>query len=240
MNTPPTTAQPLDHFESALLTELREHVAAHPVHETATAPVTHQRHRGRWAAGLAMAAAAATAFVVASPGGPATSPAYAVEQTGDGEVVVTIHRLEDSSGLEQALREHGIDADVSYDPASRDGGHTSMTPDGEVEAPPPGERGTTERKADSGGEGPQLDQSGPGVVTEAEPAEPGEGFDPAGCGTGEPATLSQDGADWVLRIPADSPLQDRAVRITTGVDGDLMVEYPGDAPNSYCGVASVG
>ena len=67
---------------------------------------------------------------------------------------------------------------------------------------------------------PQLQQSRPEASTEAVPVEPGDEFDPAGCGTGDPATLSRDGADWVLRIPADSPLQDRPVQITTSVDVD--------------------
>jgi hypothetical protein len=37
-----------------------------------------------------------------------------VEQEGNGDVVVTIHRLTDAAGLEKALREHGIDAQVTY------------------------------------------------------------------------------------------------------------------------------
>jgi len=241
--TAPRTDRPsLDPFESALLTELREHVAAHPVHATATAPVPHRRHRGRWAAGLAVAAAAATAFVVGSPGGPATSPAYAVEQTGAGDVVVIIHRLEDSAGLEKALSEHGIDADVSFDPGSTKHGISSFTvPDGEVGEVPSGspERGSTELtlEPDAG----KRQESG-GQSQQAEPAAPGEVPDIPDCGiaTSDPATLTHEGDDWVLRIPAESPLQNRPVAITTGADGALGVFYAGNEPGSYCGVMSVG
>jgi hypothetical protein len=236
-----TTPPALDHFETALLGELREHVASHPTHETVTPPVAHHRHRGRWAAGLAVAAAAATAFVVASPGGPATSPAYAVEQTGDGDVVVTIHRLEDSTGLEQALAEHGIDAEVSFDPDDHIAEHLVQSPDG---APPlasgEGAGGTTLQREPADPDGPKLDSSREqGPVSGAEPSDEHPG-DPGGCGTGEPPTLAQDGDDWVLTIPADSPLRDREVQIATSAGGDLVVAYPGDAPNSYCGVAFVG
>jgi hypothetical protein len=241
MNTTPPTAprdrQSLDRFESALLTELRTQVATHPVHENATPPMHHRhRHRGRWAAGLAVAAATATAIVVASPGGPATSPAYAVDQTGDGEVVVTVHRLEDASGLEAALRDHGIDAEVSFDPADHLGEITIQDPDSGPLPAIPEEGGTVER--DSGGSGPTLESSEDGPVTGVERVDPSA--DPAGCGTGSPATLTEDGDDWVLRIPADSPLQDREVQITTSAEGDLSVSYPGDQPNSQCGVMSSG
>ncbi len=234
MNTTSTNPRDLDQFESALLTELREHVAARPAPDVVTAPVRHQRRFGRWATGFAVAAATATAVVIASPGGPGVSPAYAVSQQSDGDVVVTIHRLEDSEGLEAALREHGIDADVSYDPNPGSPYHYLNLPDGAIGD----EGGTAEIRPGNGADGPKLQQSRPEASTEAIPVEPGDEFDPAGCGTGDPATLSRDGADWVLRIPADSPLQDRPVQITTSVDIDLMVGYAGDAPDSYCYVAS--
>jgi hypothetical protein len=241
MNTPPSTAQPLDHFESALLGELREHVATRSAPDLPMPAATPRRHHvRRWAIGAVGAAAAAAVAVVVAPGGPGASPAYAVQQAADGDVVVTIHRLEDAAGLERALRENGIDADVSFEGTSRLDELTFQMPDGEVGPPPPGESGSVERKSESGGEGPRLDSSEAEGFTEAEPAEPGDEIDPGGCGTGQPATLRQDGGDWVLRIPADSPLQDREVAITTVAGGDLAVAYPGDSPNSYCGVASVG
>ena len=136
MNTPST----LDALRGrAASTELRAHVATRDP-EATPAPQPHRRHRRRWAAGLAAAAAAASAFVVVSPGGPAVSPAYAVDQQADGDVVVTIHRLEDAAGLEAALAEHGIEAEVSFEPATvrrrpRGGWASCSTEYGTVETP---------------------------------------------------------------------------------------------------------
>jgi hypothetical protein len=239
MNTPPTTAQPLDHFESALLGELREHVATRSAPDVAAAPS--RRHRRRWAVGLAAAAATATAVVIASPGGPGASPAYAVSESADGDVVVTVHRLEDAAGLEAALREHGIDAEVSFDPDDHLAEHVIQSPDG---APPlesgEGAGGTTLQREPDGSDGPKLESSDEqGPDSGADPSDEAPG-DPGGCGSGEPPTLAQDGDDWVLTIPAGSPLRDREVQIATSAGGDLQVAYPGDAPNSYCGVAFVG
>ena len=99
------TDSEFDSFDRALLTELRQ-VAAEP----AAAPV--RRTRKRWAyVGTGVAAAAVTAFGLTSLGSPA---AYAVDETGDGDIVITIHELDDADGLEQALADHGIEADVDY------------------------------------------------------------------------------------------------------------------------------
>ena len=75
----------------------------------------------------------------------------------------------------------------------------------------------------------------------AEPAEPGEVPDVPDCGSdhGEPATLSHEADAWVLRIPAESPLQDRPVQISTGPDGELGVAYAGNDPGSQCAVMSI-
>jgi hypothetical protein len=76
--------------------------------------------RRRWIAAAATAAAAAGAIVTPVidtqvPGlGPA--PAYAVTPRHDGEVAVHVSRLEGADSLEQALREHGIAADITYLP----------------------------------------------------------------------------------------------------------------------------
>ena len=84
----------LDSFESALLTELRDVVAEHP-----PAP----RHR-RLVAGIATVATAGAAAVLAlvliSP-----NAAYAVDRDESGDIVVTIHRLEDADQLEADLDE---------------------------------------------------------------------------------------------------------------------------------------
>lgn len=78
-----------------------------------TAARPHPKAPRRVVAGAMAAAAAIAAAVVGSTTlGP--SAAFAVEKDGDGDVVVTIHRLTDSAGLEKALDEHGIKAQVTY------------------------------------------------------------------------------------------------------------------------------
>jgi hypothetical protein len=65
------------------------------------------------AAASLVAVVAATAFVIA-PG-----PAFAVHSNSDGTVTVTVNSWEDTSGLEQALRERGYPAVVQYVPATK-------------------------------------------------------------------------------------------------------------------------
>jgi len=91
----------LDDFETRLLQSLRAEVS--------------QRHQPRSRRGFlvaAGAAAAAAAFVVAPALMP--TPAFSVSEGNAGEIKVTITRPEDASGLERALVEHGINADVTY------------------------------------------------------------------------------------------------------------------------------
>lgn len=115
-------ATELDFFETRLLTELQEEVRrcgslAPPE------PVTPWRQprvprRKRWVAAVVTAAAA---LVIATqvPGlGP--TPAYAVTGRNNGEVVVRVNRLEGADSLEQALRKHGIAADISYLPPGKE------------------------------------------------------------------------------------------------------------------------
>lgn len=148
--------------------------------------------RGRWAAGVLAAAAAATAYVVVSPGGPAVSPAYAVDRQSDGDVVVTIHRLEDAAGLEAALAEHGIEADVDFEPGQFDVGPEA---EGELQH---------QYHAEMPNDIPeQLPPVGP-------------------CGDPDTVFLFDEvGADYVLTIPAGSVLLDQSVlRLTTASEAD--------------------
>ena len=187
MNTPHT----LDRFETKLLDELRAHVATRPEVATPPPPSRRPHRRGRWAAGLAAAAAAATAYVVVSPGGPAVSPAYAVTQQADGDVVVTIHRLEDAAGLEAALAEHGIEAEVDFEPDQFD---VADVPNGDPE------EYELELPNDPDLELPPVGACG----------DPDSVFD-----------FSQVGSDYVLTIPADSVLLDQSVlRLTTASEMD--------------------
>jgi hypothetical protein len=220
----------LDTFESALLTELRREVAEHPAPVAAPTFVRRPRRRLRLAA-VGAAGIAATVVAVFGLGGSGGSPAYAVEKNADGDVIVTVHRLDDASGLEKALAAKGIDADVSYD-ADGFGDFTTSNPDGPPPmAPPTGAPGSG---AESGTLTQQQDENGP------TPTGPGSSAGPDdSCGAADPpATLEQSGDDWVLTIPNGSPLMDRHVEIGTDSSGALAVQYAGNEPNSYCGVVT--
>lgn len=233
---------PLDSFETALLTELRREVFEHPAPATAPASVRRSSRRRLRLAAVSATGVAASVVAVLGLGTGGGSPAYAVEKNVAGDVTVTVHRLDDASGLEQALKAKGIDADVSYD---ADGFGTSFGsgPDGKPlpEPPPPtGGKGDGPTSAESGtssgqdGTGPSLSQGGPTVAG----PQADNGSDPCGLGQ-DPATLTKQASDWVLLIPADSPLQDRHVEIGTDSRGALSVQYAGDEPNSMCGMVSI-
>lgn len=119
MNTT-TRDAPLDGFELSLLTALRE-VAAAQGAATAYEPVAtparmpHGPLLRRPAVRLAAAAAAVATGVGAylvSPAG--TSPAFAVTTGADGDVTVTVNRLDGAASLEKALKAAGITADVTF------------------------------------------------------------------------------------------------------------------------------
>jgi hypothetical protein len=99
----------LDTFEAELLSDLRSHVATRP-----RAP---RLPRLKVAMAGGVAALGALGAVVVMEGG---SPAFAVATQSDGDIVVTVSRLDDAAGLQQALRAEGIDAAVTFrgaDPA---------------------------------------------------------------------------------------------------------------------------
>lgn len=100
----------LDPFEARLLADLRREVADH----TSMAGRTPRRTRRPLAAAAAVAATAIVGVVLVP--GLGTSPAYSVQEGNAGEIEVEIHRPEDAAGLERALAEHGITADVTYLP----------------------------------------------------------------------------------------------------------------------------
>lgn len=100
-----TTRPDLDSFESSLLGELRSAVGT----RTAHAP---RRHR------LPAAAAAVVVGALAITSGSMLlrpDAAFAVTEQSDGDIVIAIHRLDDTEGLERALASHGITANVNYD-----------------------------------------------------------------------------------------------------------------------------
>lgn len=117
MNPQPPTD--LDAFEAALLSELKSEVErnedARPQQQVVplTSPTARRRRRWYLPSAAAVAAAAAVAVTVTTN---LPTPAYAVSQRNNGEVTVEVNRLEGARGLEQALLEHGITADVTYLP----------------------------------------------------------------------------------------------------------------------------
>jgi hypothetical protein len=143
-----------------------------------------------------------------------------VDTDPDGDVVVTVHRLDDAAGLEKALAARGIDADVSY----------RVAPDG---VPAPTDLPTLPGLPDSGA--PSTHAEGDG--TTGDPAED--------CGFGDdarpPASLARDGEDWVLTIPAGSPLlvEGRHLQVGTSSNGVLDVVYEGARPGLLCAVAQM-
>lgn len=108
MSTQTTPPPELDPFESRLLAELRREVGA----PDARAP---RRTRRRALAVAAAVAAGAVVGVVLVPG-LGTTPVYSVQEGNSGEIEVEINRPEDAAGLERALEEHGIAADITYLP----------------------------------------------------------------------------------------------------------------------------
>ncbi len=108
---------PTTNFEERLLAELRAVVAERGA-EAATAGAGASPAARRWAPRLALGGgavcAAAAAALIVTAGGGGTTSAYAVEPQANGDVSVEIHSLKDADGLEQALREAGVPADVNY------------------------------------------------------------------------------------------------------------------------------
>jgi hypothetical protein len=197
-----------DSFDRALLTELRQ-VAA----EAATAPAAKTRRtRKRWAlAGTGVAAAAVTAFGLTTLGSPT---AYAVDETGGGDIVITIHELDDADGLELALADHGIEAEVDYRADS--GPHmVSVDPNDPPEGAEEGEGPSLEAGADAGSE------VGPDHAVEGEPP----ANDPCGGIDQMPFETELTSEDFVITIPADSVLRDSdaVLRITTSGDVDAQM-----------------
>ncbi len=108
MSTPTTDQHPLDHFESALLHELRAVVTDRGA---VAAPRRRRSRPLRWAAAAGVVGVGTTALLLAPGGG---TPAYAVDVDGHGDVTVTIHRLADPDDLVRDLAARGIRANVTY------------------------------------------------------------------------------------------------------------------------------
>jgi hypothetical protein len=95
----------LDSFEENLLIELRTVVTKR--RETPT----NRRRSAVRVGSIGAVAAAAVGGIMLSNG---ATPAFAVTGDSAGDVTVQVTELEDAAGLQQALAEHGVIADVSY------------------------------------------------------------------------------------------------------------------------------
>jgi hypothetical protein len=172
-----TQPDDLDRFEVALLAELRSVVADR-------APAR-RRKRLLTLGGVAATAAAAVGIGLAVGG---SSPAFAVHQEADGDVVVTINRLDDAAGLERALAAQGVTADVDYTHPitmkTTDGGSVDVIPFPSSRRQAVVQRGVPEGK--------QLDCS---------------------FGVGGYLTLDAVDGGYVLTIPHESVLADTPLRV---------------------------
>ncbi len=99
----------LDDFETRLLYALREEVC-----QREPSPAHRPGRRRRYALTAAAVAAATTAFLVLP--GIGSTPAYSVQEGNAGEIIVEINAPRDAAGLQRALEEHGIAADITYLP----------------------------------------------------------------------------------------------------------------------------
>lgn len=177
-----TTRAPLDRFETALLAELRRDVARR-------AAVSARRPGRRLAVAAAGGAVAATVAV----GGLVLRPdaAFAVDPQPDGDVVVTLTSLEDADGLEQALADEGVDAEVSYD--------------ADAPAPPEGDFALEDEQTDTG-------TGSRGLTEEGEPP------DDDACVATIGVEMADD--EVTFRLSADAVDSDAVLHITTSGDAD--------------------
>jgi hypothetical protein len=180
-----TARAPLDTFEAALLTELRQYVSTRDVSTRASGAAEPSTWRRRVTT-LGAAAAAAVAITI---GAIALRPeaAYAVDVEADGDVVVTIRSLEDADGLEEALADEGVEAVVEYD--------------ADPAEPPTG-----------GGIGTERDDS-PRLDEKTEPGDASAPLDGAACRSSIGTSITEDGVRF--RLSASAVESDGVLHITT-------------------------
>lgn len=202
-------------FETALLTELRANVA-----ERGAAPAK-RRRRSVAAVAAAGIAALATGIGIATLGG---SPAFAVQTSADGDIVVRIHELTDADGLEKALADQGVTADVSYGGDAGNG--VMIDSSGKVTA---GDEAPAREVPDDGGVIMRMDGT-TGASPESHTNPPGES--PCSNTSELPVAVSRDGADFVISIDGDSTLAKESLSITTlsrGEGADIVVSFAPEA-----------
>jgi hypothetical protein len=115
--------KPRPDFEQRLLARLKvvvaERGAAAAAAEAQDATPSWRRRAPRLALGAGLALAAIAVALIVSAGGDNPSKAFAVEPQKGGGVTIKVYRLEDASGLEQALEDAGIRAQVTWLPAGK-------------------------------------------------------------------------------------------------------------------------
>lgn len=99
----------LDSFETALLTQLREHIDQHNPE-----PTRASRRRRLILSAAALAAGVTTLGVLVPELG--TEAAYSVQEGNTGTITVEVRRPENAAGLEAELAKYGINADITYLP----------------------------------------------------------------------------------------------------------------------------
>ncbi|MFY0405437.1 hypothetical protein [Solicola sp. PLA-1-18] len=96
----------LDSFEAQLLGELRLEVENRSTHRTTRS----WRYWPQTIAATFVAMLCGTVAVMTV----GSAPAFAVDARAGGIVEVKVNRLEDAAGLERALEDEGVNADISY------------------------------------------------------------------------------------------------------------------------------
>jgi hypothetical protein len=108
-------------FEQRLLDELGAVVTERGAEQAAanegTTPTPAWRRAPRLALGVVAILAAAALVLVFNSGGDNTPRAFAVELQEGGGVTIEVYSLEDAAGLERALEDAGIPAQVNWLPA---------------------------------------------------------------------------------------------------------------------------
>ncbi len=118
--------KPRPDFEHRLLARLKAVVAERGAAATAAeaadaqdATPSWRRRAPRLALGVGVVLAAVAVALIVSAGGDNPSKAFAVKPQKGGGVTIKIYALEDASGLEQALEDAGIRAQVTWLPAGK-------------------------------------------------------------------------------------------------------------------------
>lgn len=123
---------PDDGFEQRLLDELKAVVAKRGAEQASASEGAPSVPAWRRAPRLALAAfavlAAAVAVLVFNSGGENTPRAFAVEPQEGGGVTIKVYSLEDAAGLERALEDAGIRAQVTWLPAGTSCREPRFTP----------------------------------------------------------------------------------------------------------------